>query len=137
MDASSVYVNGKRVILPRGCSVSIHNGRVLINGKEAMDFSDQKGVVEVKLEIVGGGTVSNIDCDGSVTVHEGVKIDGNVMAGSSVRCGDIGGSVNAGSSVNCGSIAGSANAGSSVQCNGTVKGHVADCSNVVHEFNYH
>lgn len=55
----------------------------------------------------------NVEAGDSVTCGD---VGGNVKAGDSVRCGSVGGSVSSGDSIDCGDIRGNANAGDSIRC---------------------
>ena len=73
------------------------------------------------------GPAQNIFSDFSVEIHGAVKgvrgVLGDVKAGESVDCGDVGGSVSAGGNVNCSDVGGSVSAGVSAKC-GDVEGSV-------------
>lgn len=86
-----------------------------------------------KVELSFRGAVRDIHSDFSVVV-ENSRIEGSVIAGDGVRCGDVGGSVTAGDEVNCGNVFGSVTAGDGVSC-GSVGGNVnagdsVSCGNI-------
>lgn len=68
------------------------------------------------------GSVGNISSEFAVNCTDCV-ISGNVTAGDSVQCGDVGGSIGAGDGVKCGSVGGNVKAGDFVRC-GDVSGSV-------------
>lgn len=90
-----------------GDCVSIINGTVVIDG------ASQGGTLngDVRLEIVG--TLTNLKTDASVNMTGQIK--GDVEAGGSVRCDDVGGNVNCGGSVSCDDVGGDVTAGGSVR----------------------
>ena len=100
----SINVNGRTY---RGTSITINNGKVIIDGK--VQEEGLSGTVEVKVvEDIG-----SLTCDGSATVYGNVL--GNVHAQNSVEVeGDVLGDVNAGNSVDAKSIKGNVRAGNSV-----------------------
>lgn len=73
------------------------------------------------------GPAQNIFSDFSVEIHGSVKgvrgVLGDVKAGESVSCGDVGGDAHAGTSLVCGDVSGNAEAGAGIQC-GDVSGDV-------------
>lgn len=73
------------------------------------------------------GPAQNIFSDFSVEIHGSVKgvrgVLGDVKAGESVSCGDVGGDAHAGTSLVCGDVSGNAKAGAGIQC-GDVSGDV-------------
>jgi len=71
---------------------------------------------EIKIE----GNVGSIRATGNVDVKSYVK--GNINAGGSVNCGDVGGSIDTGGSVNCSNVSGNVDAGGSITC-GNVNGN--------------
>lgn len=119
---SSFHINGKTIDVPSGCSVSIINDVVYVNG---LPHCEEKltGIVKIIVEgsitkldakiasIEVHGNVNSINCGGSCTVH---GFTGSIDAGGSVNCGDVHGPVNAGGSVNCGKVTGDIDAGGSV-----------------------
>ena len=68
------------------------------------------------------GPVHNLTSSMSVCC-ENTRIEGNVQAGDSVNCGDVGGDVQAGDGVNCGNVGGNISAGDGVRC-GNIEGDV-------------
>ena len=70
---NTIRINGVTVEVPDGCSVSVGNGEVVINGQSAM--TGLTGTI--KLEITGDPI--NVDSKYNVTVH------GNVQ-GNKCRC---------------------------------------------------
>lgn len=101
---ANIIIDGRRF---SASSVSIINGRVIIDGKE--QDGTLSGVVEIR---VVEGVLGALTTDAPVTCG---AVSGNVTAGGSVNCDDIGGSVRAGGSVNCGDVSGSVSAGGSVR----------------------
>jgi hypothetical protein len=99
-----VIINGKEY---SGNNVTVINGVVTVDGSPVLDTGNKN--VEVKIE----GSVGELRADGSVTVSG--TVTGNVDAGGSVNCDDVGGNVSAGGSVNCDDVGGSVNAGGSVR----------------------
>lgn len=75
------------------------------------------GTDPVQLEY--SGEVGNIYSDFSVICKES-RIQGNIQAGDSITCADVGGQVNAAGSVTCGNITGNAFAGDSLNCVGLI-----------------
>ena len=73
------------------------------------------------------GPAQNIFSDFSVEIHGAVKgvrgVLGDVKAGGSVDCGDVGGNAHAGTGLQCGDVAGDITAGGGVEC-GDVDGNV-------------
>ena len=102
-NGNAVRVNGNA----SNSSIYVGNGRVVINGVDV--GNTYSGIVEIRLE----GDVANITTDTSVTVSGSCK--GNIKAGGSITCGNVGGSVNAGGSIRCDKISGDVNAGGSVR----------------------
>jgi hypothetical protein len=99
-----IVINGREFT---GSSVSVHNNRVIIDGKVQDD--ELSGVVEIR---VIEGIIDRLETDASVTCGE---VRGGVNAGGSVHCGNVTGSVTAGGSVKCDKIGGSVIAGGSVK----------------------
>jgi hypothetical protein len=121
MARSSVYINGKQIVVEgeSAASISVINGKVIINGKVVEE--NATGAVELKID----GPVANITCDGNVTCGDvggdvransvdARNVQGNVDAKMSVTCGNVGGNVRSGMSVACGDVRGSVDAGLSV-----------------------
>lgn len=120
----TVTINGNTITVPGGCSVSVVNGEVFVNGaRYAPDLASRelrvivegsvhelrvdRGSVEVRGDVTG-----MVECGGSATVG-GVVND--VDAGGSVNCRTVGMNVKAGGSVNCGNVGGKVSAGGSVR----------------------
>lgn len=101
---ATIIIDGRRFT---GNSVSIVNGRVIIDGKP--QDGALNGVVEIKIT---EGVLGHLTCDAAISCG---KVEGNVTAGGSVSCDDVAGSVQAGGSVSCGKIGGSVLAGGSVR----------------------
>lgn len=113
-------INGREYDIPDGCSVSVVNGEVRINGQK---WDEYQQPAAVKVEVVGsvnvlhatgsvdvnGDVGAYVKADGSATVGGSVK--GSVTAGGSVQAGDVGGDVSAGGSVHCGEVGGRVSAG--------------------------
>lgn len=66
------------------------------------------------------GPAQNIFSDFSVEIHGSVKgvrgVLGDVKAGESVSCGDVGGNAHAGTGLECGDVEGDAFAGAGIEC---------------------
>ena len=66
------------------------------------------------------GPAQNIFSDFSVEIHGSVKgvrgVLGDVKAGTSVSCGDVGGNAHAGTGLECGDVEGDAFAGAGIEC---------------------
>ena len=66
------------------------------------------------------GKAQNIFSDFSVEIHGSVKgvrgVLGDVKAGTSVSCGDVGGNAHAGTGLQCGDVEGDAFAGAGIEC---------------------
>lgn len=120
-----ISVNGKRISIPNGHSVSIINGDVFVDGRR---YTDNENLKQVNIVIEGGCDSLQVDsCDrvevkgdvrGVLKAGGAVIVHGNALnkvdAGGSVTCGDVSGNVDAGGSVNCGNVSGSVDAGGSV-----------------------
>ena len=102
--SSTITINGKTY---HGTSVSVMNGRVVIDGKEVKETAENTMHIEVK------GDLASLTTDLSVTAQ---TVHGNVEAGGSVSCDDVGGNVTARGSMNCDDIKGDVHAGGSVNC---------------------
>jgi len=101
---TKITVNGKSYDIPAGCSVSVVNNAVYVDG-ELVQRTDSDGVY-----ITGNVEILTTD-KGSITVTGEV---GTIKAGGSVSAGDVRGDVEAGGSVSCGSVAGDVKAGGSI-----------------------
>lgn len=99
----AVTING---VTYEGNNVSMINNRIIIDGKEVGET--EKSQTQVVIE----GNIRNLQTDKSVTVNG--NIDGDVGAGGSINCDDVGGNVHAGGSVNCDDVGGNVSAGGSV-----------------------
>lgn len=104
MRNTTININGKTY---HGKNISVINNNVFIDGKPADDNPFQ-GIVEIKVE----GDLAQLDSDVAVVVNGDVH--GNVDAGNSATCRNVGGNVHAGNSVICGAVNGSVRAGNSV-----------------------
>lgn len=103
---NTIVINGKRIAVS-GNNITVINDQVLVDGKVVE--TGLSGIVEVKFE----GDLANLRCSGSATVNGEVK--GNVEAGGSIKCSNVGKSVDAGGSVSCGNVGGDIDAGGSVK----------------------
>ena len=106
--SSTVIVNGKTYTVS-GNNISVKNGNVYVDGKL---ISENKGSEVVKIE--WKGPLASLKSDVSVSVDG--DIHGNVDAGGSVNCKDVGKDVNAGGSITCANVNGNVDAGGSVTC---------------------
>jgi hypothetical protein len=111
---SSITVNGKNYV---GSSVTIMNGKVIVNGKEVTP-EDSK-VITINIE--GDVEELNVDVCEKITIKGNVKniqtssgdvecnnITGSIQSSSGdIECGDVGGSIQTSSGdVKCGTISG-------------------------------
>ncbi len=101
---SSITIDGKTF---SGNNVSIINGVVTIDGVA------QDGKLEGKVELHITGVLDSLETDASVNMKGEIK--GDVSAGGSVNCDDVGGNVSAGGSVNCDDVDGNVTAGGSIR----------------------
>ena len=86
-------------------------------------FTSKASVADrASVQLSFSGSVGNISSEFAVNCTDCV-ISGNVTAGDSVQCGDVGGSIGAGDGVKCGSVGGNVKAGDFVRC-GDVSGSV-------------
>lgn len=99
---------------------------VLFGGREYLGHQelDRYGREKTLVEFQYTGPARDIQSDFSVTICPGSTVEGNVTAGNSVSCGDVGGSVFAGDEVSCASVSGDVSAGDDVSC-GDVGGSVS------------
>jgi len=104
--SSTITINGKTY---QGSSVSITNGRVVIDGKEMTDAKLPEHTTHIKVT----GDLASLTTDLSVTAQ---NVQGDVYAGGSVSCDDVGGDISAKGSVSCDDVEGSVSAGGSVNC---------------------
>lgn len=103
---NTITINGRSFSV-KGNNISVINNKVIVDGVTLED--GLSGIIEVKFE----GGLASLNTDSSATIHGNVH--GNVYAGGSVECEDVGKNVNAGGSVNCGNVIGDVNAGGSVR----------------------
>lgn len=89
-----------------GSSISIRNGKVVIDGVE--QDGTLSGVVEVRIV---EGAIEHLHSDMSVTCGD---VTGNATAGMELHCGNVGGNAIAGMDLKCGTVGGSVNAGMGV-----------------------
>ena len=121
---TDVTVNGKTIRIPGCHSICIVNNQILVDGqpyKEDEDLKQAKIIIEGNCESLQVGSCSSVEVKGNCgsvnaggPVSVGGKVDKDVKAGGSVKCGDVGGNVEADGSVNCGNISGDLKAGGSV-----------------------
>jgi hypothetical protein len=105
---TTARVNGTVITVPSGCSVSVVNNEVYVNGvRYEPDLSTRElkivvegSVGELKVDRgsvhVSGDVAGSVNCGGSLNAH---TIVGNVDAGGSVKCGAVSGKIDAGGSV--------------------------------------
>lgn len=108
---STVTINGQTFTVPNGCSVSINDGVIFVDGKEWKDgkiCGKLSGVVRVELS----GDIQSVKTDASLVVNGDVK--GSANSGGSMQCGHIGGNANSGGSMQCGHVGGNVCAGGSI-----------------------
>lgn len=105
-------VNGKRYDIPSGANVSIIDGIVKVNGKVIADETKAGQPCEVHVQ----GDIGDLRCDGNAYITGNVK--GDVDAGGSVECHDVGKSVDAGGNVAYSNVGGDVDAGGSVNAGG-------------------
>lgn len=119
---NTVIINGNKIEVPDGTSISVVNGDVIIGGNQVGTAINNE--IKIKVE----GTLTSLKVDrGSVECDD---VHGNVDAGSNVVCKNVGGSVDAGSNVQCGDVGGDIEAGSNVTC-GKVSGDIDAGGNVI------
>jgi hypothetical protein len=94
---SNMMINGRHY---SGKSVSVSNGKVIIDGKVVQDDSLPENILKIEVT----GDLISLDCDAPVSCED---VKGNVKANGPVNCDDVGGNVNAGGPVNCDSVGGS------------------------------
>lgn len=109
-----ITINGKTISV-QGSNVSVVGNRIIVDGNTIVDNAIGVCKVEVEGDLVSLNSSVSVDVTGNV--------NGDVEAGSSVRCGNVSKNVEAGSSVQCGDVGGDVDAGSSVKC-GNVQGSV-------------
>jgi hypothetical protein len=97
--SSVIVVNGRRIVIEGDSnSVTVSNGRVVVDGREVAQTSKDGGPTTIQWE----GPLA------SLTVHGDVRcgdVQGDVRA-NVVNCEAVGGSVH-GNAVNCGNVSGS------------------------------
>lgn len=110
---ASVVVNGQSYNVSGG-DVSIINGKVFVNGKEATQEGkkiDKHTVINVIIE----GSVESIECNGSVTVTGDVKGDIDCGGSATITGREVEGDISAGGSVSIrGGHTGSISCGGSI-----------------------
>lgn len=106
--SSSITINGRTVhVEGNGSSISVINGKVIVNGKTVDDVSGAKEPVTIKWD----GPLANLEVHGNVTCGD---VHGNVNAGRDASCGNVNGSLTAGRDVSCGATRGPITAGRDV-----------------------
>lgn len=95
---------------------------VLFRGHNYIGSGNVDGHQKKRIEFCYEGPAINIHSDFSVTCQG--DVEGDIKAGGSVDCGEVGKGVTAGGSVNCDSVVGDISAGGSVTCD-TVGGNVS------------
>lgn len=95
---------------------------VLFRGHNYIGSGNVDGHQKKRIEFCYEGPAINICSDFSVTCQG--DVEGDIKAGGSVDCGEVGKGVTAGGSVNCDSVVGDISAGGSVTCD-TVSGNVS------------
>lgn len=93
---ASIQINGQTFV---GNNIVVKNGKVIIDGKEAVDT----GSAEVKVEVTGN--VDRLECNTCTITGD---VTGDVDA-NTVNCGNIEGDVDA-NTINCGNIGGDVDA---------------------------
>ena len=124
---ASISFNGRTVNLGAGGTYrEIHingKGAVYVDGDVVQEFGDTFSITNTP-HITFEGFVGNITVQtASATVNGDVK--GNVKAGGSVTCKNVGCSVVASGSITCNSVNANADAGGSMTINGRVGGNVS------------
>lgn len=122
---NQITVNGRTISVPSGCSLSVINNVVYVDGQRwegdplegtHHTFDVQGTLLSLKVDqgdvTVHGSVQGNVDSGGSVTCG---NVDGFVSAGGSFRGGHVNGNVSAGGSVTCEDIAGNVSAGGSIR----------------------
>jgi len=118
-----IIVNGTTVEVPDGSSVSLVDGKLIVNDKG----TDIKLTNDMKIEVIGGlinlkaergSVVVKGDVQGYVDAAGNVEVTGNVGgkvdSSGNVTCGNVQGDVDAGGNVTCGKISGDVDAGGNV-----------------------
>jgi hypothetical protein len=118
-----ILVNGTTVECPESSSISLVNGKLIINDmttdvKPANDLKIEVigGLINLKVErgsvIVNGDVKGYVDAAGNVEVNG--SVGGKVDASGNITCGDVEGDVDAGGNVMCGKVSGDVDAGGNV-----------------------
>ena len=102
---------------PKTIHAVLFAGHTLIGAQEVTKCPEAS-----RITFTYEGEALNIDSVFAVSVDG--EVQGNVRAGSSVSCDDVGGDVKAGGSVNCDAIGGNVSSGGSVNCD-DVEGSVS------------
>jgi hypothetical protein len=111
---NTIIINGQK-IQTIGSNIEINGENILVDGQVVKN--GLAGTVKIQFE----GDIASIKSDTSVTVNGNVH--GNVDAGGSIICQQVGRDVDAGGSVTCTDIQGDVDAGGSVTC-GEIHGNV-------------
>lgn len=122
-----VNINGRRIEVPNGSSISICGNVLYVDGKRwdegSAEIADKQVIVKIdgdvgSLHVENGSADVNGNVHGSVrsggSVSIGGYVTGDVSARGSLTCKDVKGNVDAGGSVSCGNIGGNLKAGGSV-----------------------
>lgn len=104
MNKNKITINGVTIEV-EGNTVSVNNGRIIVDGKVIKD--NLSGNVHVKWE----GELARLESDASVECGD---VEGNVAAGGSINCKNVAGGVQAGGLVQALHVAGGIMAGGSV-----------------------
>ena len=108
-----IVIGDRKITVDDGSNITISGGTVSVGGSKVASYGEEK------VELIGG--VNNLSSDRSITVKGNVI--GDVHAGGSVSCNDVGGSIKTSGSVSCEQVEGNVNAGGSVNCD-EVRGDV-------------
>lgn len=92
-----------------GNNISVRNGKVIIDGVEALTSSGP--VIDI---IVSEGVIQNLTTDGNVHAQ---NVTGDITAGGSINCVNVMGDVQCGGSVKAENVSGDIMAGGSVTHN--------------------
>ncbi len=104
---NKIQIGGKTFSIPNGSSISIKNGKVIVDGK-LLESTEPLRPIYVEVY----GDVKDLKTNNTATIHGSVT--GSVEAGNTVECGDVGGNVEAGNSVHARHIKGNVKAGNSI-----------------------
>ena len=104
---------------------------VLFRGHNYIGSGNVDGHQKKRIEFCYEGPAINIHSDFSVTCQG--DVEGDIKAGGSVDCGEVGKGVTAGGSVNCDTVGGNVSAGGSVTCD-DVGGSVSAGANVTCDY---